>query len=330
MISFLEEIEKTVIGGDSITREQAEQLARIPDEMIDELAAVALRVRRHFCRDKVDLCSIINARSGRCGEDCKFCAQSTRHSAGAPVYPMKSVDEIVATAKQTETNGAHRFCIVTSGEALDAADFAVVLEAVSRIKAETGLKRCASVGRLTAERARELKEAGLNRYHHNVETARGFFPAICSTHTYEDKLETITHLKDTAIETCVGGILNIGESPDQRLEFAFEIRGLQPDSVPLNFLNPRSGTPLAGRPPLAAREAAKFLAIFRLILPRASIRLAGGRRETFKDQPGLPFASGVNALLVGDLLTTDGPPVESDLSLLDSLGFDLAPDDENS
>lgn len=322
---LFKKIEHNVLEGHDISFGEALSLTEATDDAVEELAAVASRVRQHFCRESVDLCSIINARSGKCSEDCKFCSQSRKYATNSPSYPMKTVDEIVIAAKTAESNGAHRFCIVSSGETLADRDFDIVLEAVRRIRNETGLNRCASVGSLTSQRANSLKDAGLNRYHHNIETARSFFPAVCSTHTYDDKIETIDNLKNAAIETCVGGILNLGESPVQRLEFAFELKDIEPDSIPINFLNPRAGTPLAEQPPMAALEAAKYLAIFRLILPRTSIRLAGGRQETFKERPELPFSSGANALLIGDLLTTKGPAVKSDLNLLESLGFNLTP-----
>lgn len=322
-MAALSGIGDTVMGGGSISFDDALRLTGLPEDLTGELARLADRVRRRYAREKADLCSITSARSGICAEDCRFCTQSSHFNTDSPVYPMKTVSEIVEAAKEAESDGAHRFCIVTSGDSLGDRDFETVLEAVGRIREGTGLKRCASVGWLTPERASQLKQAGLDRYHHNIETARSFFPEICSTHTYDDKLATINHLKAAGVETCVGGILNLGESPRQRIEFMFELKELKPDSVPVNFLIPRPGTPLGDRRPMAALEAAKYLAILRLVLPGAFIRLAGGRLETFGDKPALPFSSGVNALLIGNLLTTGGPDVKSDITLLKCLGFDV-------
>ncbi|MEK7817621.1 MAG: biotin synthase BioB [Actinomycetota bacterium] len=325
---LLARAEETVMAGGAIGFDDALALTEVPDDSVGELTRLADRVRRRFAREKVDLCSITSARSGICAEDCRFCTQSSHYRTSAPIYPMKPASEIVVAAGKAEDDGAHRFCIVTSGDSLSDRDFETVLEAVGGIRDETGLKRCASVGWLTPERAAALKDAGLDRYHHNIETARSFFPKVCSTHTYDDKLATINHLKEAGIETCVGGILNLGETPRQRIEFMFELKALEPDSVPVNFLIPRAGTPLGDRRPMAALEAVKYLAILRLVLPRAYIRLAGGRLETFGDKPVMPFSAGVNALLIGNLLTTGGPDARSDITLLKCLGFDVEADGE--
>lgn len=322
---FLDEIEKISLSDEELGFDQALKLTETPDHLVGILSQIADKVRRKYSSDKVDLCSIINARSGKCQEDCKFCSQSKHYNAEVHIYPMKTVEEIVESAKKAQRNGAHRFCIVTSGKQLSNSDFQIALEAIKQIGNETKLKRCASMGRLSLERARALKEAGLSRYHHNIETASSFFPDICTTHSYEEKIETINNLKKAGIQTCIGGILNLGETPRQRIEFSFELKKLNPDSVPINFLNPRPKTPLADRPLMGSLEAVKYLAIFRLILPKAYIRLAGGRAETFREDLAEPFQSGVNALLIGDLLTTKGPGAKSDISILESLGFDVSP-----
>ena len=323
---LLGQVEGIVTEGDGISFNQALFLTETPDPLIPRLTEIANSVRGHFSQKRVDLCSIINARSGRCSEDCKFCAQSARYSTNVPTYPMKSVSGIVSAAKRAEENGAHRFCVVTSGSGLSDKDFNVVLESIEKINSGTNLKRCASLGLLTAERAALLKEAGLERFHHNLETAKSFFSQICTTHRYENRLQTLGNLEEADIERCVGGILNLGETPLQRVELAFELQALNPASVPLNFLNPRPGTPLSDRPIMRAIEAAKYLAIFRLVLPKSYLRLAGGRRETFREEPALPFKSGANAVLIGDLLTTKGPDTEADLNLLTSLGFEVESD----
>jgi biotin synthase len=272
----------------------------------------------------IDLCSIVNARSGNCSEDCAFCVQSAHHPTGVDAYPMKSPQEILAHARAAEEAGAHRFCIVTSGKSLPERDFQMALEALRLIGEETGLTRCAALGLLDQQRAKALKEAGLSRYNHNLETARSHFPAICTTHSYEDRVATVMALKGAGIETCTGGIMNMGETDRQRVEFAFELKALEPDSVPLNFLNPRPGTPLAHLSPLDPWETVKWLAIFRLIMPRPIIRLAGGRLENLGPLQELGFRAGVNGLLIGNYLTTCGPPPGEDLALLRRLEYDVA------
>ncbi|MFQ5574345.1 MAG: biotin synthase BioB [Terriglobia bacterium] len=316
------EAAETVERGEPIGVGLAHGLSRVPDREVEQLTRLADRARRRCSENRVDLCAIISARSGRCSEDCSFCAQSDHHDGAAPVFGMKSVTEIVEAAVKAEEQGARRFCTVTSGDELGDEDFSTVLEAVAAIKERTDLGRCASVGSLDGARARQLKEAGLDRYHHNLETARSHFGAVCSTHSYEDRLATIGCLDGAGIEKCVGGILNLGETPAQRIQFAFELAAINPVSVPINFLNPRRGTPLEHQEMIKASEAAKYLAIFKLVLPASSLRLAGGRAETFVNDQAMPFRAGVSALLIGDLLTTQGPDVDQDLALLGSLGFD--------
>lgn len=319
----IEELANRIISGGELTFEEALALTDVEDGEVPALAKAANRVRRRFSGDRSDLCSIINAKSGLCPEDCRFCAQSAHYDCDVPIYSMLGGGEILAAAKRAEENGAHRFCIVTSGDRLSEADFATVLEAVADIKSDTSLKRCASLGRLSKDQALALAEAGLCRYHHNLETARSFFPNICTTHSFNDRLQTIINIKAVGLETCVGGIINLGESDRQRIELAFELRALEPDSVPLNFLNPRPGTPLAGRPLLDAMEAIKFIAIFRLVIPRSIIRLAAGRCETLGSYQELSFEAGINGLLIGNYLTTAGPQVAKDLAMLTGLGFDI-------
>ncbi|HLB29680.1 MAG TPA: biotin synthase BioB, partial [Dehalococcoidia bacterium] len=273
---------------------------------------------------QVDLCSIVNARSGSCSEDCAFCAQSAHHETGVSKYPMMSPQEILRHAEAAEAAGAHHFCIVTSGRALSDRDFETVLEAVRLIKENTRLERCAALGLLTPERARALQDAGVCRFNHNLETARSHFPAIVSTHSYDDRVATVKALRGAGIEACTGGILNMGETDRQRVELAFELKALDPDSVPINFLNPRPGTRLAHLKPMDPWEAVKWLAIYRLVMPDVIIRLAGGRLESLGLMQECGFSAGVNGLLIGNYLTTLGPPPEEDLALLRRLELDVA------
>lgn len=319
------DLKNRVISGESISFSEAELLADLSEEMLPELVNAAGEIRECYHGSNADLCSIISARSGRCAEDCRFCAQSTHYSCNVSTHPMISSEAILDGAKRAEAGGAHHYCIVTSGDRLSKKDFRTVLRAIVAIKKETGLKRCVSLGRLSRQEVEELATAGLNRCHHNLETARSFYPKICSTHNYEDRLWTIENLKSAGIELCVGGILNLGESDRQRLEFAFEIAATEPDSVPINFLNPRPGTPLAGRPPMETWEAIKTIAIFRFILPKQIIRLAAGRCEALGRDQRLGIEAGINGLLIGDYLTTSGSEINKDLEMLDDLGFDLSP-----
>lgn len=236
---------------------------------------------------------------------------------------MKMPEQILIEAKKAEKFGAHRFCIVTSGGELSDEELDIAIEAVKLIKKNTGLKRCASLGTLSAGKARKLKKAGLDRYHHNVETSKSHFSGICSTMEWSEKVGTITNVAKEGIEVCCGGIINLGETSAQRIEMAFELKELNPVSVPINFLNPRPGTPLENRPPLEALEAIKILAIYRFILPKAIIRLAGGRCETLDCLQSKAISAGINGLLIGDYLTTAGPQIGKDLKMLKELGFSI-------
>ncbi len=308
-----------------ISFEEALELTKLHSrEEVVTLADRAHEVRKEYRGNSMDLCSIVNAKSGNCEENCAFCAQSAHNEAHVEIYPMQTVDEIVAHAKAAEEAGAHRFCIVTKGRALPPADFEVALRATQKIAEETSLKRCASMGLLDDERAQALKQAGLCRYNHNLETAKSNYPNICTTHTYEDRVATIQALKCAGIETCVGGILNMGESERQRIELAFELKELEIDSIPLNFLNPRPGTRLAWRPIFEPLEAVKYIAIFRLVMPKSIIRLAGGRPETLKDLQALGIKAGVDGLLIGNYLTTIGADPSEDLAMLRELGLDTS------
>jgi biotin synthase len=309
---------------EGITFNEALDLARLhgPPQIL-ALVEWARSVREEL-GPQVDLCSIVNARSGSCSEDCAFCAQSARHDTGVATYPMMSSQEILRHAEAAEQAGAHHFCIVTAGKALSDRDFETVLEAVRLIKEKTRLERCASLGLMTPERAKALREAGLSRFNHNLETARSHFPAIVSTHSFDDRVTTVKALKEAGIEACTGGILNVGETDRQRVELAFELKALEPESVPINFLNPRPGTRLANVKPMDPWEAVKWLAIFRLVLPDTIIRLAGGRVESLGLMQECGFSAGVNGLLIGNYLTTVGPRPEEDLALLRRLELDVS------
>lgn len=317
------------MSGEDIGFDDAVETEKLIDENLMLVASLANEARKHFLGNKADLCSITNARSGMCEQDCKFCSQSVHNNAEIDIYPMRKPEDLLKDAKRAEKIGAHRFCLVTSGKNLSDEEFDTALKTIELIKKNTALKRCASLGSIDRMQAIALKEAGLNRYHHNVETAKSHYSNICSTQSYEEKISTIKILAETDIEVCTGGIFNIGENSTQRIEMAFEIKELNPVSVPINFLNPRPGTPFENQPSLNAVEAIKFLALYRFILPKQIIRLAAGRCETFDCLQEKAVQAGVNGLLIGDYLTTAGPDAGKDLKMLIGLGFSVEKEQAN-
>lgn len=309
-----------VLNGGSITQEQAEELIHVSDEDTMVLLAMADKIRQKFNGDEVDLCAIVNARSGKCPENCKFCAQSAHHETGVTVYPFMSTKDIVDHAKKAKEAGATRFSIVTSGRnTSNPQEFDQILEALREIHNETGLEVCCSLGLLTYEQALKLKEVGVTRYHSNIETAPSHFPNICSTHNFEDKMSTISNAQKAGIRVCSGGIFGLNETLEQRVEMAFELKRLGIDSVPLNILNPIKGTPFEHNKPLDALEILRTFATFRFILPTAQIRTAGGREVNLRDLQALALAGGLNGIMVGGYLTTGGRSPQEDLKMIDDL-----------
>ncbi|MHC1717375.1 MAG: biotin synthase BioB [Acidaminococcaceae bacterium] len=317
---IIEYAEKVLKGGE-ITREEAVELINVPDQDTMLLLAMADRIRQRFNGDEVDVCAIVNARSGRCPENCKFCAQSAHYHTGVTEYPLLSVEELVEAAKKAKAAGAVRFSIVTSGRGQSKADdFENILQALVRIKKEVGIEICTSLGILTPEQATKLKEVGVTRYHANIETAPSHFPDICSTHSYEDKMSTIQAAKDAGIRVCSGGILGLNETAAQRVEMAFELKRLDIDSIPLNLLNQIEGTPFANNKSMTPLEILRAFAVFRFILPKALIRTAGGREVNLRDLQALALNGGMNGIMVGGYLTTGGRRPEDDKTMLKDLG----------
>ena len=320
---IIEYAEKVLKGGE-ITSEEAVKLINVPDQDTMLLLAMADRIRQRFNGDEVDVCAIVNARSGRCPENCKFCAQSAHYHTGVTEYPLLSVEELVAAAKKAKAAGAVRFSIVTSGRGQSKADdFENILQALIRIKEEVGIEICTSLGILTPEQAIKLKEVGVTRYHANIETAPSHFPDICSTHSYEDKMSTIQAAKEAGIRVCSGGILGLNETPEQRVEMAFELKRLNIDSIPLNLLNQIEGTPFQNNKSLTPLEILRAFAVFRFILPKALIRTAGGREVNLRDLQALALNGGMNGIMVGGYLTTGGRRPEDDKTMLKDLGRPL-------
>jgi biotin synthase len=313
-----------------ITREEALALGDLEDPAaIEQLVERAWRARVERFADSTDMCSLVNAKSGGCAEDCGFCAQSRYAEADTPMHAMMEPDQILEHARAAEAAGAHRFCMVTQGQGLSKRDFAKVLEGARLVAEHTNLKRCASIGHMSVERARKLKDAGIQRVHHNVETAESYYPEVSSTVRYEGRLRTIDAVKEAGLETCVGGILNLGETREQRVEMAFQLAGIDPTSVPINLLNPRPGTKFGDRDLIDPWEAVKWIAIFRLILPEALFRLCGGRTENLGDLQGMAIKAGLNGVMMGNFLTTLGNTPEEDRAMFSELGLNVARQPDN-
>src|ERR1700726_4003377 len=314
-----------------ITREEALALGEIEDrEEIVGLVERAWAARVERFGDSTDMCSLVNAKSGGCAEDCGFCAQSRFADAEAPMHAMMEPAQILEHARAAEAAGAHRCCMVTQGQGLSKRDFEKYLEGVRLVSEQTNLKRCASVGHISAERARALREAGIQRVHHNVETAESYYDEVTTTVRYEGRLRTIDAVREAGLETCVGGILNLGESRAQRVEMAFELAAIDPTSVPINLLNPRRGTKFGDRELIDPWEAVKWVAIFRLILPAALFRLCGGRVENLGELQPLAVKAGLNGVMMGNFLTTLGAEPEEDRAIFQEHGLNVARQPDNA
>jgi len=318
-----------IIAGDRLDRSTALALTQIQGEdAILALCEAANQVREACCGNVVDLCSIVNVKSGNCSENCGFCSQSAHHPGeGSPIYGLKPLAEILDHAKAAEAAGAKRFCLVSQGRGPkyhgpNPKEFEQILDTVRQILAETSIKPCCALGELTAEQAEALREAGVTRYNHNLEASKAFFPEIVTTHSWHDRVATVQNLKAAGIQACTGGIIGMGESWADRVDLALALRDLEVESVPLNLLNPRAGTPLGDQPKLDPYEALKTIAIFRLILPTQIIRYAGGREAVMGNLQPLGLQAGINAMLIGHYLTTLGQPPEQDQAMLAELGLE--------
>src|ERR1700758_1275429 len=305
-----------------ITREEALALGEIEDR--NEIRALverawAARVERFG--DSTDMCSLVNAKSGGCAEDCGFCAQSRFADAETPMHAMMEPEQILEHARAAEAAGAHRFCMVTQGQGLSKRDFQKYLEGVRLVAQHTNLKRCASIGHMSVQRAQALRQAGIQRVHHNVETAESYYPEVSTTVRYEGRLRTIEAVREAGLETCVGGILNLGESHEQRVEMAFQLAEIDPTSVPINLLNPRPGTKFGDRDLMDPWEVVKWIAIFRLILPEALFRLCGGRVENLGELQATAVKAGLNGVMMGNFLTTLGNTPDADREMFEDLGL---------
>jgi biotin synthase len=313
-----------------ISFEEALELAAVEgQDAISEIVERAWAVRTERFGDSTDMCSLVNAKSGGCAEDCGFCAQSRYAEADTPMHAMMEPEQILEHARAAEAAGAHRFCMVTQGQGLSKRDFEKVLEGARLVAEQTNLKRCVSIGHISGGRARKLAEAGIQRVHHNVETARSYYDEVSTTVRYEGRVRTIDAVREAGLETCVGGILNLGESPRQRVEMAFELAEVNPTSVPINLLNPRTGTKFGDRTLMDPWEVVKWVAIFRLILPDALFRLCGGRVENLEDLQPLAVKAGLNGVMMGNFLTTLGVDPAVDRATFEELGLNVARQTDN-
>ena len=313
-----------------ISFDEATALGAITDhDEIGDLVERAWQVRTERFGDSTDMCSLVNAKSGGCAEDCGFCAQSRYAEADTPMHAMMEPEQILEHARAAEAAGAHRFCMVTQGQGLSKRDFEKIVEGAKLVTENTNLKRCVSVGHISPDRARRLSDAGVQRVHHNVETARSYYDEVTTTVRYEGRIRTIEAVREAGLETCVGGILNLGESPAQRVEMAFELSEIDPTSVPINLLNPRSGTKFGDRELMDPWEVVKWIAIFRLIIPGALFRLCGGRVENLGELQPLAVRAGLNGVMMGNFLTTLGAEPADDRAMFAEHGLNVARQPDN-
>lgn len=313
-------IAEEIINGRRLNRE--DDLTFFMEEDLDSLCRGADEIRRRLRGDRADLCSIINGRSGRCGEDCKFCAQSSCHNAKINEYPFLEPEEILEDCRRHERQGVGRYSVVTAGRALNGREMDLALRAYRSMKENCKIELCASHGLLSQEDFYRLAEAGISRYHANIETSRRNFPNICTTHTYDDKLEVIRRARNAGLAVCSGGIIGMGETWEDRVDMAFSLYEMEIKSIPINILQPIPGTPFGTLPPLSEEEILRTIAMFRYINPDAEVRLAAGR-NSMEHSGKKVFTAGANAAITGDMLTTSGNNIADDMAMLTSMGFEV-------
>ena len=318
-MELVDTLKRKALNGGEITRDEAIALSSAP---LGKLAAAADEIRTKMCGNGFDICTIINGKCGKCSEDCKYCAQSAHyHTDCAESYPLLSTDEILNEAKYNAERGVLRYSIVTSGKRLSDAEVNHVCESIKAVSEKVGIEVCVSFGLLEESAFRKIKEAGASRVHCNLETSERYFPQICTTHTYQDKIDTLKAAKRAGLSICSGGIIGLGETMADRIDMAIQARELGVKSIPVNLLNPIPGTPYENNPHITAEEAMRCVALFRFLIPDDSIRLAGGR-GLLSDKGEGCFCSGANAAISGDMLTTSGITIETDMKILSNLGYE--------
>lgn len=316
-MNMLLHIKNDILTGKLIDKEQALTLTNVS---LDELCIAANEIREFFCGKNFDICTIVNGKSGRCSENCKYCAQSSFYRTKVDEYPLQDTNELVAQAKNIADLGVLRYSIVTSGKSLNNDELDKACESIKAIKENTNISVCVSFGLLNEAQYKKLKTAGVERIHNNLETSRNYFSKVCTTHDYDDKISAIKAAKKAGLSVCSGGIMGLDESMEDRIDMALALRELGIDSIPVNMLNPISGTPYEKNEILTNNEMCRTVAIFRLILPTAFIRLAGGR-GLLPDKGRRCLISGANAMISGDMLTTSGISIENDMKMIEELGY---------
>jgi biotin synthetase len=292
-------------------------------EFFEQILPLAKTARERAFGNEVSFCSIVNAKSGACVEDCSFCSQSNSYKgAQAPLYPLMSAEKILEKAKEAESFGATEFSIVTSGRGMSKEkELDTMVDAITKIRESTQMETCASLGLMSREDLLRLKQAGMINYHHNIETARSYFPNIVTSHSWEEEVDTVKNAKELGFQVCCGGIFGMGESVEQRVEFIFQLRDINPDSIPINFLNPRPGTPLAEKHDLTPLDCLKIIAVMRLAMPQKELFVCGGREVNMRQYQELMFDAGASGTMLGNYLTTQGRSPEQDLQLIRDLGL---------
>jgi biotin synthase len=309
-----------IINNKQLNDEIYKEILQISDEDIMGLLNGADMIRNHYFGKEIHLCTICNGKSGRCSEDCRFCSQSAFYTTDAPIYPIMKKDELIRGGLHAAETPINRYSIVTTGKGLPAGEIKAVAEAMAELD---GLKigRCASLGILHEDELRILRDAGVDRYHHNLEASRGYFNEVCTTHTYEERANTILSAKRLGMEVCAGGIFGIGETDDHILELALDLRRLDADSVPINFLIPIKGTPFESMHTLTPIKCLKIIALFRYVLPDREIIICGGREQNLGNLHSMIFYAGASAIMTGNYLTREGRTLEKDLKMIHALGF---------
>lgn len=319
-MKILQKLKADVLRGRLLSKEEIMEIAQAP---LEQLCQDANEIRKHFCGNKFDICTIINGKSGKCSEDCKYCAQSAFYETKVEEYSLLASEMILEQAKYNDEKGVLRYSIVTSGKKLSNGELDKVCETIKNIRKATGVKVCTSFGLLAESQFKKLKEAGVSRVHNNLETSERNFSKVCTTHSFQDKINAIKAAKNAGLNVCSGGIMGLGETMEDRIDMVLTIRSLGIKSIPVNMLNPISGTPYEYNKRLTNEDMCRIVALFRFLIPDASIRLAGGR-GLLEDKGRKCFLSGANAAISGDMLTTSGITIEQDMKMLKELGYKAA------